>query len=317
MRANALCFSIKHKLPPNFLSKYNNRDKDLNFPKIDYHLSPGYPVNVIMCCLLSKTSERKKRKKYWKQLESFILDWIQWIQKHLGLTWQCENHRKYLQCVIYKKEQDTWNLLSPQTGRNRETEVAWVSERAANLHWAVWALNTVHHFITPDGSPIQLLQPPQSHDHSGQVPVAFFTLFFQQLKKPLRRSLAPSSTWCGPCRRSCTPPLKERQSDLVRTPHLLSARSQSKSKSACPPHPGGCQQTCWGWRSWTEAWPWWRSSGSWGRRSTGRARSSQWWPTRVIKRVRGHKIHCWICRLFYGQSIHQIRDKHGPGHRRD
>lgn len=29
---------------------------------------------------------------------------------------------------------------------------------------------------------------------------------------------------------------------------------------------GGCQQTCWVWRSLTAAWPWWRSSGSWGQR---------------------------------------------------
>lgn len=126
----------------------------------------------------------------------------------------------------------------PKMAWNRERR-KW-SDQMMGLHWAVWStascsqhLFSIKHWHYHRWHHSQLTvkrwhytfscewwsttkRSLQPFNRSGQVPVAFFSLFLllgfnKQLKKPLHQSSVPSSTWCVPCRQSYTPPLEERK----------------------------------------------------------------------------------------------------------
>lgn len=70
------------------------------------------------CPQMSKTT-----KQYWKQLESFILDWNQRIQKH----WSWLTKRSIYKCIIYKHD-GIVEICFPILGRNRDRDkVEWKS----------------------------------------------------------------------------------------------------------------------------------------------------------------------------------------------
>lgn len=65
----------------------------------------------------------RNNKQYWKQLESFILDWNQRIQKH----WSWLTKRSIYKCIIYKHD-GIVEICFPILGRNRDRDkVEWKS----------------------------------------------------------------------------------------------------------------------------------------------------------------------------------------------
>lgn len=74
-----------------------------------------------MCSFCPQMSETTKQ--YWKQLESFILDWNQRIQKH----WSWLTKRSIYKCIIYKHD-GIVEICFPILGRNRDRDkVEWKS----------------------------------------------------------------------------------------------------------------------------------------------------------------------------------------------
>lgn len=90
-----------------------------------------------MCSVCPQMSETQKG--YWKQLESFILDWINEYKNIWG--WRTvRNHRKYLQMCYLQGGMGCLKICFPKMGKNRERETQKVEWTSAEIYTrAVWS----------------------------------------------------------------------------------------------------------------------------------------------------------------------------------